>query len=844
LGKNGVLEHTPAYKKKAGGRVIKLEDWLRNLGEAGAPDLLIGCTGHLMMSDNEEQNLRRHLQQGVLPRLLEDPKPYKVGIVTGLNCGADLVFVRTACAWLVKAGIPYEIVCLMTLSPEHLSLDWAARRATDLEITLSNHERRLCQIEIEALLTDCETVVDLLPAESPKPSPMSEPFRKRQYRKLTAALSLFTDTLVAVLRQQDTQSTSDIADVMEWRRNPQQIPPELLPPDRRRRRREGTHPVASLVLINPQLSYTETLATQSVAAVDIVHGGSENDYFIARSNDALRNGNYLLCYDLILRAEQRGIRSLELDYIKLLALSNAGSAGLAYRQMQERPVSDKEKTEAWWSLEGRIYRDLAAYGGAGSHRLFLHAANAYLTAYTLSNGYFSAINAASMFLMAGERSQARKLANRVLSIIGASVPKDETDLYYLMVTEAEAALILGETDRLRDCLQAANELLVDNLNARFRTVKQLQLLCAKLDTDTAILLHLTLPYVLYVKRAGNPLMELDPKTLNSLAHETEPPLISVGDFVFCSLADPIDLVAVERFAAQKARLHVTVPTEPRLLVERWRKQFSSHWSLRLENMLAAAQDICVARGFLENEQDWNADYLSTFCLGMSKLTVDRLGAQSRDLKLEWSESGVVCNEGEVTHQHAPNEPELQTSVQPPPGRREAGLIFADFVGFSRLSDVELPKFGNEIMRAIGRLLDKHGHNVLLRRTWGDAIHVVTSDAATAAAIATDIQYFVDLRRTKRDTLARLELRLSAHYAPVFQDYSPIDETTTYFGTALSYAARIEPVAPPGMIFVTEAFAARLAVERPHEYALEYAGELELAKHFGRFRLYSLRTLRD
>lgn len=79
---------------------------------------------------------------------------------------------------------------------------------------------------------------------------------------------------------------------------------------------------------------------------------------------------------------------------------------------------------------------------------------------------------------------------------------------------------------------------------------------------------------------------------------------------------------------------------------------------------------------------------------------------------------------------------------------------------------------------------------------------------------------------------------------MFQNYNPIDESTTYFGTALSYAARIKPVAPPGMIFVTEAFAARRAVKRPQEYALEYAGELELAKRFGRFRLYSLRTLRD
>lgn len=824
--------------------MIKLEEWLRMLGSEGAPDLLVGCTGHLVLSASEEQNLRRHLQLGVLPRIFEEPRPKKVAVVTGLTCGADLNFVRTACAWLVQADIPYEVTCLLTLPPEHLSLDWAAGKAADAEITLSNQERRMCQAEIEALLGDCETVVNLLPENIPKPTPLREPFRQQQYRRLTAALSLFTDTLIAVLRQQDTQSSSDIADVMEWRRDSQLIPPELLPAERRRRRRAGDAKRSELVLINPQLSATETVATQSVNSVDIVRGGDESDYFIARSNDALRNGNYLLCYDLILRAEQRGIRSRELEYTKLLALSNAGSAGLAYRQMQERPVPAAEKSEAWWSLEGRIYRDLAAYGGAGSHRLFLHAANAYLTAYKLSSGYFSAINAASMYLMAGERSQARKLANRVLSITSEAVPKDEADLYYLMATEAEAALILGETERVRDCLQAANELLVDNLNARFRTVKQLQLLCSKLEMDPALIWTLTLPYVLYVQRAGTLLTALDDDILAALAQDTEPPLINPGDFVFCTLSDPVDLVAVERFVAQKARLHVIVPAETRLLAERWRRQFGPEWALRLENMLAAAQDTCVARGFLESEQDWNADYLGSFCHGMWQLTVDRFGAQNRKLILEWSETGVTCHEGDLGYHGNTQESQSRIVSKAPPGRRETGLIFADFVGFSRLSDPELPRFWNEIMRAIGRLLDKHRHNVLSRRTWGDAVHVVTTDAATAAAIATDIQYFVDLRRTKRDALARLELRLSAHYAPVFQDYSPIDEIATYFGTALSYAARIEPVAPPGMIFVTEAFAARLAVERPQEYALEYAGELELAKHFGRFRLYSLRTLRD
>ncbi len=45
-----------------------------------------------------------------------------------------------------------------------------------------------------------------------------------------------------------------------------------------------------------------------------------------------------------------------------------------------------------------------------------------------------------------------------------------------------------------------------------------------------------------------------------------------------------------------------------------------------------------------------------------------------------------------------------------------------------------------------------------------------------------------------------------------------------------------------MIFVTEAFAARLALEAPARFVAEYAGEIELAKRYGQYRLFSLRPV--
>ena len=61
----------------------------------------------------------------------------------------------------------------------------------------------------------------------------------------------------------------------------------------------------------------------------------------------------------------------------------------------------------------------------------------------------------------------------------------------------------------------------------------------------------------------------------------------------------------------------------------------------------------------------------------------------------------------------------------------------------------------------------------------------------------------------------------------------------YFGSHVSRAARIEPVTAPGCAFVSEQFAALLAVEPGHEFVCEYIGIEDLAKHYDRCPLYRL-----
>ena len=62
---------------------------------------------------------------------------------------------------------------------------------------------------------------------------------------------------------------------------------------------------------------------------------------------------------------------------------------------------------------------------------------------------------------------------------------------------------------------------------------------------------------------------------------------------------------------------------------------------------------------------------------------------------------------------------------------------------------------------------------------------------------------------------------------------------TFYGTEVSKAARIEPVTPTGAVFVTEPFAAILALEAPDRFDCRYVGRIQLAKGYGSYPMYRL-----
>ncbi|MBV8062664.1 MAG: hypothetical protein JOY51_03665 [Nevskia sp.] len=570
--------------------------------------------------------------------------------------------------------------------------------------------------------------------------------------------------------------------------------------------------------------------------------GSSAEAFAARAREALRAGNYLLCYDLVDQAQQLGLHTRRLDYLSLLALANAGSTEFAWRRYGALGLQEEELDEDWLALQGRLLKDLALAGG--EHGDFLASAQAYLGAFRQTGGYFTAINAASMFLLAGDSATSQQLAREVLALAGGTTPADDTDHYYLKASEAEGALLLGDAERCRRALGQADALARGNVNARSRTRQQLRLICRHLRIEDEFSALLRLPALFYIERGAAEIPVSFGAERAAPAAGGLDAAVCEGARVHAALLQPADLCAAEWFLARGARLSLVLPAPRKPLIERWQQRFGAGWAMRLARCLEQVGEITAAQGFLEDEQEWAGRHVAAMAQGLARLGAQRLGGQCRRVGLApaanppgyWLDAGGDCG-GAAELPPAQPEGSFQ-GVR----RRSVGLIFADIAGFRRLRDEDMPHFWSHLMGGLARIIDRHGAKVLFRHTWGDALNVVTEDAATAAEIAIAVQDCIEqLRRQESGVLAAIELRLAVHFAPAFAGHDPVEQVDNYYGSQLSFTARIEPVTPPGMIFVTEAFAARLALEAPERFTAEYAGEVELAKRFGKYRLFSLHS---
>ena len=580
--------------------------------------------------------------------------------------------------------------------------------------------------------------------------------------------------------------------------------------------------------------------------------------WLARVRELEASGDLLLAYDIALQGLAEHPDDAWLAHRAVLNLAKSGATGRARAEFTRLGL-DRSKEVDIRSLGARIAKDDAlSASGAERTASLRRAADLYEDIYVETGVYYPGINAATLRLLGDEEDRASRLAGELLAELRKPAASQE-DAYYRAASEAEAALILRDLPAASDALSRAAAASSD-LAARATTRRQLRLICAAHGIDEAVLDALAPPTVMCYAghiiaapgATGRFPAEQEEHVAKAIAELLERQKVGFG---YGALAAGADILFAEALLARGAELHVVLPFTREEFVDVSVAAPKGRWVERFEACLKRARSVTYATSDSYLGHDAIFAYGSMVTMGLAVLRARFLDAEVRQAAVwdgqettglagtgfdvrTWRALGrpsdiIPCG-GKSPAQHVAESPESGGK-----GRALRALLFGDVKGFSKLKEVQIPLFVEHILGAIGGVLDRYGKDVLHSNTWGDGLYVVLSGAEVGARCALDLQEaFSKLDPPSLGLPDFMAFRLGGHFGPVFETWDPVLKANAYMGAHVSRTARIEPVTPPGEVYVTEQFAARLALERG-AYDCNYVGVMPAAKDFGVMRMYHL-----
>lgn len=576
--------------------------------------------------------------------------------------------------------------------------------------------------------------------------------------------------------------------------------------------------------------------------------------------DLIRRGHYLQAYDAAAGHIERGNNAPEIRYLAVLALARSGATAQARRRYEQYGLGSINPTTLTPQLAGdvavlaaRLDKDEALARGDEGAAWAQRSARGYQAAFERSGSSYHAVNAATMWLLSGDADHAAEVAAGALE----SAQLQAND-YWDASTQAEAALVVGDLERARQALQRAGDVGGELIAQRATTLKQLKLVCRLKGIDPEILAPIRTPTVIHYcghrilpeGEQGRFPAEEEARVRKELDEVLETLGVGVG---FGSLAAGADILAAEALLERGAELNVVLPFPQEEFVRVSVIPAGEHWVERFERCLAGASRVEMATTGEYLDDPVLFDFCSRMAMGDALLRAQYLEAEAHqvavwDGSLSSGPAGTAVDVASWANTGAPSTiiPVTAGSGDPgtssPPNQRQIrGVVFADFAGFSKLSDAQLVVFQDVVMKHIAERIDPFRERLLLGRTWGDGINLVFEDVVTAAECALELVAASQAIDVEHAGLPELRgLRVAAHATPVFDGWDPISGGELFYGIGMTQAARIEPRTPEGEIYTTHAFATLAMLSGHNTFECQYVGNMPTAKQFGHMPLYALR----
>jgi class 3 adenylate cyclase len=597
----------------------------------------------------------------------------------------------------------------------------------------------------------------------------------------------------------------------------------------------------------------------------------------------LRSGEPLLAFDVISEALTVWPSDSSLIVLEALALARCGAserANIILTTLYAAGHRDEETV----SILARTHKDLwlGALDGEAKRRHLVAAEKAYTEAFDgdRCDRYWSGINAAALALFLDKKTEAEARARGVQQICQRLLSDDtgqRSDRYWLYASLGEAALIQADYTGAMKWYQTAATEAKGGYGDVASTRRNARLILEWQRQDKAFL-DRCLPAPQVVVFSGH-MIDGDPSRVRFPA-DSEPHVYeAIKSYLmrteakvgFSSAACGSDILFLEALLELEAEINIVLPSDPESFAKASVEACGGGaWLDRFQNVLHAAKQVILAS---ENSAgEVFLAYANILLYGLAKsrarqidgtlsaLTVwdgaaGKTGGTASAIDL-WRDCGqtvraihpVTLVESELTARigaMAPSDTWL-CSASPKDSesaRALVSMLFADAVGFSKLTEQQIPKFVTYFLGRIAELVARADCPPIVRNTWGDALYFVFNDISAAGRLALDLCDLVAATDWPEFGLpAEFNIRIGLHSGPAYPITDPIIHQFSYTGVHVSRAARIEPITPPGAVYASQPFAALAEAVGVRAFACDYVGQTALAKHFGQYPTFRVRRL--
>jgi class 3 adenylate cyclase len=588
----------------------------------------------------------------------------------------------------------------------------------------------------------------------------------------------------------------------------------------------------------------------------------------------LRHGEPLLAYNAVQEGLALWPHSLRLRQLKGLATARSGDTERANMLLRELADSGHADAETLGIL-ARTHKDLALRAGdAAGRAMHLGAAfGIYQRAYqdarcggSAADLGYTGINAAAVAVLQGELASARRIAHEVRAHCLRALEAQTND-YWLAATLGEAALILGESAEAAASYTRAAQLARGSHGNLASTRRQAVLLARHLPGDlvwTAEALKVP-PLLMYTGYLIDPLNGAEARfprlAEGDIAAEIRRQLESVRPLAaYGSAASAADILFLEAMQDFGGETHIVLPFPA---ADFARISGAGPWRHRFERVLSHATSVTITSDHRARGSTATFEYASLIVCGKARLRAQVLDARLSGLVVRndegrprddaagslirlWRTQAIELKEialplGDITASNGvPAAAGLDENEHLPDGfsHEIRAMLFADVVGYSRLSEDQTANFVTQFWGAIADLNTRADPRPDHVETSGDGLYTVFTGVREAARFALQLSDLV--KRTDWSTRglpAAMSIRIALHSGPVYRGYNPLTGSITFTGPHTSRTARIEPITPPGQVYASGAFAAVTAAYGVDDLSLSYVGRMPLAKDYGAFEIY-------